>query len=280
MILNLYAFREDVKARLALPDTTDDAIIDQVLYDVSREVDAYCNRRFWAGLETRYFGAIASCGVRVDDLLSVTSLKTDEDLDRVYETTWSTTDYDLEPVNAPLESPPRPYSQILTTPNGRYSFPCQRRAVQVAGLFGGFDVRQASGATLAEDLDTSETVLDVSASAPFRVGQIVIVDEERMEISAVTANDDPTPDTITVTRAVNGTAAATHTSGAVLYTAAYPIVSEAVMHQVTLEFAAKNSPLGQVGGSEFGQAVRAQYEIGLHPFTKRKLMPLRLRKVG
>ena len=57
----------------------------------------------------------------MDDLLSVTTLKTDEDGDRTYEITWATTDYDLMPYNATLESQAQPYSHLQTTPDGDYT---------------------------------------------------------------------------------------------------------------------------------------------------------------
>ena len=88
-------------------------------------------------------------------------------------------------------------------------------------------------ATLAEDLDTSETTVDVSNAAVFAAGQVIEIDSERMEISAATVNADPTPDTLTVTRAVNGTTAAAHTSGAAIRVAVFPGITEAAIQQVS-----------------------------------------------
>lgn len=68
-----------------------------------------------------------------------------------------------------------------------------------------------STATLTEDLDTSETGVDVSDGTQFTTGNVILIDAEQMYVSGVAAN------TLTVTRGYNGTTAATHSSGAIIY---------------------------------------------------------------
>lgn len=135
-ITNGYTDLSTLKAHLSISDTTDDTRLERIVTAVSREIDNHCRRRFYAATQTRYYSPVRTCELIVDDLLSVTSLKTDEDGDRTYETTWAATDYDLEPANAQLESQPEPYWLIRVTPTGRYSFPCHGRAVEVAGSWG------------------------------------------------------------------------------------------------------------------------------------------------
>src|SRR5688500_13366975 len=101
---NLYSSLSAAKLHLGISDTTDDAKLLRILEAVSRDIDVYCARRFYVESRTRYYTARHGARLRVDDLLSVTTLETDEDGDRVYETSWATTDYDLEPYNALLES--------------------------------------------------------------------------------------------------------------------------------------------------------------------------------
>lgn len=101
----------------------------------SRWLDERLDTRFRATAETRYYTARWFDLLHVDDLVSVTSLKTDDDDDGVYETVWATTDYRLEPRNAALNN--RPYRAIRYTTNGRYSFPTKvEDGVEVTGLFG------------------------------------------------------------------------------------------------------------------------------------------------
>ena len=83
---------------------------------------------------TRYFTPDTMLRCFVDDLSAVTTLKTDEDGDLTYETTWATTDYDLLPANAAGRG--EPYQWVDVALNGRYGFPTHVNAVQIVGNFG------------------------------------------------------------------------------------------------------------------------------------------------
>lgn len=85
--------------------------------------------------QTRTYTARHADILWVDDLLDVTTLKTDDDADGVYETTWTTDDYRLKPANA--EADGVAYRWIEITPWGDYSFPRHLdQGVQIAGKFG------------------------------------------------------------------------------------------------------------------------------------------------
>ena len=126
-----------LKARLGITDATDDAILTAVLEAVSREVDNFCGRHFYGVAQTRYYTPENSLALVTDDLTAITTLKTDEDGDRVYERTWATTDYDKWPYNALLESSPRPFTELRVTPRGLYSFPVgMPKSVELNATFG------------------------------------------------------------------------------------------------------------------------------------------------
>lgn len=129
-----YATMTELKARLDITDSTDDDMLDNALAAASRWIDQYCGRRFDYTTETRYYTAEEGDLIRVDDLVSVTTLSCDEDEDRTYETTWTTDDYDLLPYNAALEN--RPYTQLEVSPTGSYYFPTGVKGVKVVGVFG------------------------------------------------------------------------------------------------------------------------------------------------
>lgn len=138
-ITNGYTTLNEYKARFYGADETDDhiddAIIEVLITAASRAIDNICDRRFYANTETRYYTPEDNDYLRVDDLLSVTTLKTDEDGDRTYEITWQTTDYDLMPFNASADS--WPYRWIETTPEGDNTFPCKvSKSVEIAGSWG------------------------------------------------------------------------------------------------------------------------------------------------
>jgi hypothetical protein len=179
---NGYCSVAELKARIwpsGTTDTTDDSIFDQVITAVSRLIDDECQRRFYAASETRYYTPEWPDLLMVDDLLSVTTLKTDADGDRVYESAWATTDYDLEPYNAQLESQPRPYTQIVTAPNGLYTFPVGRkRGVQLAGSFGFASatppkIKEACLLQSARIYKRKDAVFGVTGSA--EMGQLIVI---------------------------------------------------------------------------------------------------------
>lgn len=132
--MNAYADLEQYKDWFDVTTTTNDAVIVSMLEAVSRHIDHICGRRFYPATETRYYTASDSAQLFVDDLLSVTTLKTDEDGDRTYEITWQTTDYDLMPYNASTDGVP--YTWIEVAPDGDYNFPATRKGVELAGSFG------------------------------------------------------------------------------------------------------------------------------------------------
>lgn len=125
-----------VRARLGITGSAQDDAIESVINAASREIDGLCGGRFFYQLAatTRYFKADDSGILEIDDLVSVTSITSDDDGDRTYETTWASTDYDLEPYNAADHG--FPYTSIQTTPAGRYAFPSTRKGVAITGTWG------------------------------------------------------------------------------------------------------------------------------------------------
>lgn len=136
---NGYADTTDLKARVGATGTSLDSLFDQVILAASRQIDAMTNDSFVAVTAgTKYLTATWSDYLELPPggLRTVTSLKTDEDGDRVYEVTWATTDYDLEPFDAANQIPPRPYRTIRLTPDGLNEFPTIRRSVEIVGNWG------------------------------------------------------------------------------------------------------------------------------------------------
>ncbi len=141
-ITNGYCTLSEFKAYLTAAgqeitsDVSDDVVIESIIETASRFIDGECARKFWKNTvdETRYYTATESNYVRTDDLVSVTTLATDEG-DRDYPNTWTTTDFDLWPYNAALDG--RPYVQIVTTPGSDYYFWVGlNKGVRVTGIFG------------------------------------------------------------------------------------------------------------------------------------------------
>ena len=221
-----------------------------LLEAASRAVDKYCHRVFYAFSGTRYYaGAGTKLFFGEDDVLSLTTLKTDEDGDGTFENTLTeNTDYFLLPLNL------FPKTRAELNTQGNYSgFGLGSiRGAQVIGLFGYGDGKSAtpwvdSGAILVNFI--SDPVLEVDYIEPFSMGQTVLLDAEQMYITEVSAGNQ-----LTVTRAVNGTAQADHNAGTIIYIIDYPEeIQEAAIMLAARLWKRKDSAYAQVlSTSELG----------------------------
>ena len=132
-ITNGYTTLLTIRTALGIPstDVTNDPYIEATIESVSRMIEDHTGRKFYAATCTNYYAPVSIDEIYVDDLLSITTLKTDADGDGVFETTWATTDYLLYPLNS------TPKTRIETSGYGKYSFPLGvKRAVQIVGSFG------------------------------------------------------------------------------------------------------------------------------------------------
>lgn len=246
---NLYLALNTFKDATGHKNAVDDTRILAVLDAISRQTELRTGNRFYSETRTRVYTARESCSLLVDNLLAVTSLKTDGDGDRTYEDTWAATDYDLDPANALYESPPAPYWEICTTPDGDYRFPVGvKRGVQVVGRWGYYEVLEVSDSLLngAIASTTATTITVDDGPRDFSIGHTLLIDSEQIYVRNVV------DDTLTVTRGVNGTTPATHADDAAISIYTYPIVSEAVLLQASRILQRKDAPFGVTGSAELG----------------------------
>ena len=133
-----YATLAQFKAAVGITDTTDDTALQAVLDATDTLIDLYCDRKtgFGTASETRYYTAEDYQYVLTDDLVSITTLQTDDDANGTYETTWTAgTDYVLAPRNAALDG--FPYTEIDTSVTWPRNFPKDvYLGVKVVGVFG------------------------------------------------------------------------------------------------------------------------------------------------
>jgi hypothetical protein len=137
-IVNGYLTRAELKTALAIgtADTADDTLLDEIINTASRLVDQYTGQFFYpitGGTAT--FTPETYYTVNTLPFTTVTTLKTDEDGDGIYEITWSATDYQALPSNAPLFG--EPYTKIEARPTGTRAFPINlTSSVQIVGNLG------------------------------------------------------------------------------------------------------------------------------------------------
>jgi hypothetical protein len=215
-----YASIADLKGILGITSTTDDTVMRKILEASSRSIDSYCNRIFAVQSTTKYFdGAVE---LYVPDLLSITTLKTDEDGDATFENTFDTTDYLLYGTGLEDSLNTYPKTRLEINPNGDYgSFASGvQKGIEIAGIWGYGDGISATpyvaDTTITEDLTAGEADIDVTSVANLSAGQLILIGSEQYYIYSISSL------TLTVEAGVNGTTEATHSSGATIYIYQYP----------------------------------------------------------
>lgn len=183
-----YCNRGSVKSALDEQETArSNAQIDDAILMGARDVEGLCNRpenAFAPVTATRYFDYPArdsrgpSWRLRFGGhtLISATAVTTNNGL-----TTLTAGQYFLEPVNDP------PYTSIeinLAGSGSLGSIGTAQRAIGIAGLWGWTNVNVGVGAltgTLADDASTTTAV--AWTTARFDVGDVLLIDSERMAIT-------------------------------------------------------------------------------------------------
>jgi hypothetical protein len=177
VITNGYSTVADLETRLGITAGSASSEMASIMESASRMIDHYTNRRFYTtdADEINYFTPYSYDLCKISDLISVTSIKTDEDIDGVYETTWTSNDFNLLPYNQ------TPKHYIETTPYGNFSFLAKlKRSVQVVGRFGyctlancPLDIKQAALLEASRLWKRRDAILGISGTTMF--GQLKLV---------------------------------------------------------------------------------------------------------
>lgn len=137
-ITNGYCTLAELKAALRITDSTDDTLLENAIEGASRRIDSYCGRYFFQKNATVKVFARNELQVFLrDDLVSITTLSTDDAGDQTFSTTWTAnTDYALEPYDATLLG--IPYYRVTAV--GGKTFPFftvpPMPGVRIAGVWG------------------------------------------------------------------------------------------------------------------------------------------------
>lgn len=135
-ITNGYATLAEVKASLRINDNVDDALIELAIEAASREIDQACERIFYQASGSRYFVPRDSYVTEIDDLVSLTTLKTSSGADGVYDITWQSDDYQLEPLNGIVGGLVSPTTQIRAIDDYLFTIDGGEATVEVTGTWG------------------------------------------------------------------------------------------------------------------------------------------------
>ena len=136
-LTNAYATLAQVKAALRITDSVDDSLLEMAIESGSRAIDGYANRNFYSnGSAVRVFTPNDSFMTEIDDLISVTTLKTKSDDDSGFDTTWTATDYQLEPLNGRADGITTPYTNIRAIGDYLFTQFEGEATVEVTGVWG------------------------------------------------------------------------------------------------------------------------------------------------
>ncbi len=237
MAENLYADLDQWERRFSYDvdvGAADRTELEQVIQTASRDVDDMCHTHFFTATGTRILDGSGLPILIIPDLVAVTSIKLDEDRDRVFETILAGTDYYLTRPNHE-----RPYEELpkrlitLDAFNGSFStFMRQEQLVQIVAEWGytltSGDTKVVAGETVQDgtEQDATQTTLDVNDGTEFSIGQTLKIEDEQEYVEGIATNQ------LTVGRAKNGTTATTHANGTAISKYTYlPKVIDATLIQ-------------------------------------------------
>jgi len=276
-VLNTYLPLDDLKLRMGISSTTNDLVLWSVLHAVSRAVDRYCNRTFYAVDETRRFDVEDESCIVLPDLVSVVEVLEDRDGDRVFETTRGVNDYSLYPLNvSPGTGNGRPYSELRSDVSEvSEPFALGRSRLKIDGLWGYrfHVVSTSSSISVSGGISSTVTSIPVDSASDLKAGQTLLVEDEQVFIREVSGT------TIVVSRAVNGSQASTHPDATGMSLVVPPEeVSQAVALLAARYWKSKDATSNSFAGiSGFGSIT---VDPGLDGAVELLLAPLRKLPVG
>jgi hypothetical protein len=186
--VNGYATLAEVKAAARITDNIDDSLLETAIESSSRDIDAYTERVFFntgATAVTRIYIPENIYLLETDDIISVTSIKTDTTGEGGFDQTWATTDYQLEPLNGIAGGIATPFTRVRAV--GDYLWPVYeprdinagQASVQIVARFGFASIPSAiKQATILSSLraykryESPTGVLGFSDIGVVRVGRL------------------------------------------------------------------------------------------------------------
>lgn len=141
-IIDGYCSLADVKSALRVDDGIDDGLLEISIEAASREIDGFCERVFTSNAGVRVYRPVDSFLVETDDIITLTTLKTDPAGDKTFSTTFTANDFQLEPLNGIAGGIASPSNIIRAV--GQFLFPIfepknvnhNAASVEVTGVFG------------------------------------------------------------------------------------------------------------------------------------------------
>jgi len=135
-ITNGYATLTQIKASTDINDNIDDSLLEMAVESASRLIDSYTGRYFYnAGTAVKIFAPRDNFVTGTEDFISLSLIETSEDGES-FDTTWETTDRQLEPLNGRVDGLETSYTRVRAV--GDYLFPVRSNeaTVRLTGVWG------------------------------------------------------------------------------------------------------------------------------------------------
>ena len=219
----------------------------------------------------------AAARVLVPDLVRITSLKSDGDGDKLFDTAWASGDYILYPLNAdPTQPWGRPYSRLEVgqrragASSEQEHIPRRGRStLQIAGVWGfREDLRTSAAVVDGMGIDAAATEFGVNGGMPFSPGDTLVIGSEQMYVTSAGTS------MLKVDRGVNGTTTASHVAASPIRVFRYPAgVAEACLVQTARLWKRKDLAFG-TDTQGYRAALNGDFDQ-FDPDVRRMLSPYR-----
>ena len=219
------------------------ALVNRYCLDYSNYVLVQCNRTFvpYKATKTYYTQEEKQSRYLYSDVFGNYHLELNEDLLTVGSITVAGTV--LTTTQYRFKTDEYPYRELVISSDANVSFEFDfDETIVIIGEWGYADDPNnlyTTIETLSAGINASVTTINVTLYSAYKTFEYIKIDDELMLITATT---DGTPDTITVTRGVNGTTAASHLiSVPIKRWNVVPIVREVATRDVTFAYDSRNN---------------------------------------
>jgi hypothetical protein len=136
--MTAYATLAQVKAALRITDSVDDTLLEMARVSASDLIDGYTGRTFTtSGTVTRVFAPADDYVLQTDDLAgTAVTITSSTGADGVFDVTWKTTDYQLEPLNGVSNGQTVPFTRIRAIQDYLWPTAGGEATVRVRGVYG------------------------------------------------------------------------------------------------------------------------------------------------
>ena len=136
--MTAYATLAQVKAALRITDSVDDTLIEMARESASDLIDGYTGRTFTTSeTVTRVFAPADDYVLQTDDIAGTAlTITSSTGADGVFDVTWKTTDYQLEPLNGVSNGQAVPFTRIRAIQDYLWPTAGGEATVRVTGVYG------------------------------------------------------------------------------------------------------------------------------------------------